>query len=132
TVLAVLNQIEHQEAPRVTSLRPGVPAELAAIVRRCLAKDPAQRPADARALFAALVPFASEQVTGRPSRAPSALDLSLSDDDVEVVLPPKSERSPWRAMTPRRWAIGAGAIGVAVMAIAVVAQRTRAETPSGS
>jgi len=55
TVLAVLNQIEHQQPAPLTERRPDVPAELAALVHRCLAKDPALRPADARALVEALV-----------------------------------------------------------------------------
>jgi serine/threonine-protein kinase len=54
TVLAVLNQIEHQEPAPLRERRPDVPAEVAAVVHRCLAKDPASRPADARALVDAL------------------------------------------------------------------------------
>jgi serine/threonine-protein kinase len=55
TVLAVLNQIEHQQPRPLAERRPDVPAELAALVHRCLAKDPASRPADARALVEALL-----------------------------------------------------------------------------
>ena len=52
TVLAVLNQIERQEpAP----LADTVPASIAAVVRDCLAKDPALRPSNARALGERLV-----------------------------------------------------------------------------
>jgi serine/threonine-protein kinase len=133
TVLAVLNQIENQDPPPVTSLRPDVPARLAAVVHRCLAKDPAQRPADARGLFGALLPFASARVTGSP-REPSALDLSLSDDDVQVVRPTPAPPTtvappaPARKIPPRGWALGAAAIAVTILAIALLAHGTKAET----
>ncbi|HEY6460113.1 MAG TPA: serine/threonine-protein kinase, partial [Polyangiaceae bacterium] len=51
TVLAVLNQIERQEPP---ALRDHVPRSLGDVVRACLAKDPAGRPASARALASRL------------------------------------------------------------------------------
>ena len=60
TVLAVLNQIEQQEPPLLSARQPRVTTELAAVVHRCLAKDPALRPADARALAEALAPFAKQ------------------------------------------------------------------------
>lgn len=62
TVLAVLNQIEHQEPRPLAERRPDVPAELASVVHRCLAKDPALRPADARALVGDLVRSATVEV----------------------------------------------------------------------
>jgi serine/threonine protein kinase len=66
TVLAVLNQIEHQEPRPLAELRPGVPAELGAVVHRCLAKEPASRPADARALVEALTPSARATTLATP------------------------------------------------------------------
>ncbi len=69
TVLAVLNQIEHQEPPLLsTSVR--VSRELAEVVQSCLRKDPAMRLPDARALAAALAPFAESSSTV-PSTRPS-------------------------------------------------------------
>ncbi len=68
TPLAVMNQIEHTEAPPLAEHRAEVPAELARLVHRCLAKDPAARPADARALVEALMPFGRE--------APAAIDVA--------------------------------------------------------
>ena len=45
-------RIEQQEPPLLSARQPRVTTELAAVVHRCLAKDPALRPADARALAA--------------------------------------------------------------------------------
>lgn len=114
TVLAVLNQIETQEPPSLVGLRPGVPPELAKIVHACLAKDPARRPKDARALGEALAPFGGGAFRGDPAPMPGAsdpLDLSLSDENVEVVreihAPPK--RPAFAALlTPRTWIVAGG------------------------
>jgi serine/threonine-protein kinase len=54
TVLAVLNQIEHQEPRPLAESRPGVPPALAAVVQACLAKEPDRRPSNARAFAQAL------------------------------------------------------------------------------
>lgn len=67
TVLAVLNQIEHQEPPLLTARRPEVPAQLAQLVHTCLAKDPASRPADARALVEALTVSAHSTPAATPA-----------------------------------------------------------------
>jgi len=60
TVLAVLSQIEHEEPRPLPELRPDVPGEIASVVHRCLAKNPAARPADSRALIEALSSSAEE------------------------------------------------------------------------
>ena len=44
---AVLYQVTHETPPPLSDLRPGVPDELAAVVARCLQKDPGARYADA-------------------------------------------------------------------------------------
>jgi tRNA A-37 threonylcarbamoyl transferase component Bud32 len=49
---------EQEAAPDVRSLRPEVPAELAALVARLLAKEPQDRPSTAGEVAAALAPFA--------------------------------------------------------------------------
>jgi serine/threonine-protein kinase len=99
TVLAVLNQIEHQEPAPLTRRRPDLPAELAAVVHRCLAKDPASRPADARALVEALA---------RPARG-------------ETVAP---ARRPW----PRAaWAAGVVGGALILVGIALAAHRNEAD-----
>jgi serine/threonine-protein kinase len=47
TVAETLVQIVHAPQPDITSLRPDCPSDVAALVRRCLAKDPSERPASA-------------------------------------------------------------------------------------
>jgi serine/threonine-protein kinase len=103
TVLAVLNQIEHQEPRRLTELRPDVPAEIASLVHRCLAKDPAARPADARALAEAL------------SAPPDTLPPS--------VFAPRHVGRRWAAV-----AAGAGLAVVVVAGITGVALRRATDT----
>ena len=85
-----------RSAPSATGSQ-GLSPDLAAIVHRYLSKDPAGRPADARALAAALAPFAGERA---PVRRPSdPLDLSLSDENVEVVRQGASARDRLLALT---------------------------------
>jgi len=57
TALALMSQIQQVEPPPLASKRPEVPAALAQVVHQCLAKDPAARPHDARALATLLAPF---------------------------------------------------------------------------
>jgi serine/threonine-protein kinase len=60
------------KAPSMRAIRPEVPRALDAIVQRCLARDPAARFTDGRALAAALEPFTREEIVAgtRPVRAP--------------------------------------------------------------
>jgi serine/threonine-protein kinase len=119
----VLNQIEAQEPPPLASRRPDILPELAAVVHRSLAKDPARRPADARALARELAPFAGE----RPHRQDDPLDLSLSDDNVEVV-----RATTWRtrlaALGTRRIA-AITLVACALLGVAVAGTRGAKETP---
>jgi serine/threonine-protein kinase len=114
TVLAVLNQIEHQEPRPLAERQPGIAPELAGAVHRCLAKDPALRPQDARAFATALAPFAGETAARRPS---DPVDLSLSDENVEVV-----RGAPLRASRAKIAAVSAA---VAVSAVALLFMVTR-------
>ena len=54
-------------------LRPTTPPELAAIIHRCLARDPAERFPDVAALAAALAPFAPRESRGASERTHLAL-----------------------------------------------------------
>jgi serine/threonine-protein kinase len=54
TVLALLNQIENQEPRSLLEVCPDITPDLAALVQRCLSKDPAGRPANAGVFAAAL------------------------------------------------------------------------------
>jgi serine/threonine-protein kinase len=112
TVLAVLNQIEHRQPRPLAATRPGISAELVAIVNRCLAKDPDLRPPNMRALIEQLAAVGVRSGKGaakdaapestrenakpakdegaRPEEGPH--HLSLSDGDIEEVVeaPPAS------------------------------------------
>jgi serine/threonine-protein kinase len=69
------------EAPApLSAAHPGIPAELAALVIRCLAKDPAERPADARALVEALT-----SLSAPTARAGGAQSGPLAPAAVESV-----------------------------------------------
>jgi eukaryotic-like serine/threonine-protein kinase len=56
--LSVIVMHVQDEPPALLPLRPDVPAELAAVVTRMLAKDPAARPQTPKEVAAALAPFA--------------------------------------------------------------------------
>jgi serine/threonine-protein kinase len=142
TVLAVLNQIEQQEPPLLAERQPRVSLDLANVVHRCLAKDPERRPADARALAEALAPFASaESWSGdAPARRPSdPVDLSLSDENVEVVKgrAPSSRPGPLVSFVVRR-RIAFGAVLAGLFALLAFARSwhssdaaaARGETPT--
>ncbi len=68
--VALKHKTEPPPDPRI--LDPGIPGELGAIILKCLAKDPADRYADARALADALASLESGRGTGNARRRPSA------------------------------------------------------------
>jgi hypothetical protein len=71
--VAALTRLLLEEAPSLRQLRPEQPAELDDLVLRMLAKDPAQRPGDARAVLGELMllPEAVEAGGGAPAPAGS-------------------------------------------------------------
>jgi eukaryotic-like serine/threonine-protein kinase len=69
---AAIDEVLASTLPSLTRLRPNVPGELAALIQRMLAREPAQRPCDGAAVRAALVALAASQAPGvEPDTAPA-------------------------------------------------------------
>lgn len=101
TPLALMSQIQQVEPPPLASKRPEVPGGLAEVVHRCLAKDRAARPHDARALAALLAPFVSEG------------ELGLSTQGVAIERLQKNANRRRRAVWTATLGVAVGA-GIAV------------------
>ena len=71
-VLSLLYQIAHEPAPLLRAVRPGLSAELEAVVSRCLEKAPLHRFSDAGALLRALRGESSDDGRGLPTRTASS------------------------------------------------------------
>jgi serine/threonine protein kinase/tetratricopeptide (TPR) repeat protein len=76
--LAILVRIMMDEPPDLAALRPDVPADLVRVIRRMLAKDPAERFPDCASVHAAL-----EAVVNNESRAAVTLVLTGSERPAE-------------------------------------------------
>lgn len=68
TAIAVADAILHQECPRVHQVNRGVPPDLAGIVAKLTAKDPAARYQSAHEIVLALQPFQAGSSAGSPVR----------------------------------------------------------------
>jgi eukaryotic-like serine/threonine-protein kinase len=178
----VLVQVMSEPPPKLRSLRPEVPAELEAVVLRCLEKHPADRFSSVATLAVALTPFASTRTLGlqsrmrnnvsRPAPAVPAAPVKLIQStqvvvDVPVIAMPEAvaptapapapdptsplgapiaasparehaktntawaeqsaEGAPRGSGSRRRWLIGAGALGAAGVAAALLLRPTGAE-----
>ncbi|MFT5457087.1 MAG: hypothetical protein ACI9K2_003580 [Myxococcota bacterium] len=98
-LLTLLAEVLESEPPPLTEARPAVPAELAALVHQALAKDPADRPADARAIAAVLELYATTgplalPVAGPPPLATVGLSGRLSQL-ARLSPPPPPEDPTW-------------------------------------
>jgi eukaryotic-like serine/threonine-protein kinase len=71
-VLSLLYKIAHEPAPLLRVMRPGLSAELEAVVSRCLEKAPLRRFSDAGALLRALRGESSDDGRGLPLRTASS------------------------------------------------------------
>ena len=78
TAAAVTSSVLRASVFPLLSRRPAAPPELAAIIHRCLARDPAERFADVAALAAALEPFAPREVRGASDRTHLALGGTIA------------------------------------------------------
>jgi serine/threonine protein kinase len=71
TLPELVATILHKPPPSLPALRPDIPAELAAVIGRCLEKDREARFASAAELARALLPFAPERARSAAERAGS-------------------------------------------------------------
>jgi serine/threonine protein kinase len=125
TVLAVLNQIEVQEPRSLLERSPGTPAALATVVHRCLAKDPALRPADARALGALLREAMDASRLERESESAARGDDATVASTRETALGPVTRRS-------RRAIVALAAVALTLALIGLVALRGRAPSATAT
>jgi serine/threonine-protein kinase len=66
----ICSRISQGPMPTIADVLPHVPFELARVLQRCLALDPARRPQSAAELMAALEPFSSRHAHARQGQAP--------------------------------------------------------------
>jgi eukaryotic-like serine/threonine-protein kinase len=78
---------------RVDTVRPEVPAALAALLARCLAKDPADRPADGDEVLRALDAVALTPAAPRPAAAPEPAALASVASVASVAVLPFANMS---------------------------------------
>ena len=79
--MAILAKLIFQEAPLVEAHCPDAPPALAALVARMLAKDPAARPEDGRALSAELSALSALSALGALGGAPTLVTASIRRPD---------------------------------------------------
>jgi eukaryotic-like serine/threonine-protein kinase len=114
-------KISHDAHRPIADLRPGLPSALAAIVERCLEKDPALRFADAAELASALEPFAPEH-SGAEATDPHRAVQSLAETMAEPVA---------RGWSAKRVAsLGALVTSAVLLAVVWTATRPRVSSPS--
>jgi anti-anti-sigma regulatory factor len=82
-VRAVMAQVLFEPAPRLATLRPGVPPAVDALVSRMLAKEPSQRPADGAEVLAELRALASD-VPGLRAAA-DAVEECIGDAELQFI-----------------------------------------------
>ncbi len=121
TQLAMM--IVHREPPPMIPRRGDVPPPLEAVVRRCLAKDPAGRFANVAELASALAPFSPAQGAVSAQRARKVLLGSARTDSMAITADPVSDA---RALAPTL------AGSVSSVALSADAAATRAPLPKTS
>ncbi|MEO5851461.1 MAG: serine/threonine protein kinase [Nocardioides sp.] len=116
----------------VPDLPPSVPADLAVVVHRALAKDPADRYPDAAALTAALAATGQGRAPAAPAPAPAPTRV-LDPDPVTRQLPPVPAYSAAPGPTPWwwRWWVAAGAVAAVLLVALLVATLGDSGPPDG-
>ncbi len=129
--------VSHQleEAPRLERLRPSVPAELGAVVRKLLAKEPAERYQSADEIVAALEPFLQQDrdevgAGERAARPPalkirrhaiaSALAVAAATHQPPLIVAPRREYAA-TLRSSRRAILLAGVSGILLLAFLAAA-----------
>jgi serine/threonine-protein kinase len=100
TMAAVVFQVTQRDAAPLREVRPDVPEGLAAVVSRCLLRDPTQRYENVARFAAALVPFGPARSDISLERISRVLGASMRPPSVE---PGERSSSPMRA-TSSTWA----------------------------
>lgn len=101
TALATMNSVVHDDAPALSSLRPGISRDLETVIHRCLEKEPSARYDSANLLADELRRFRQGEPTlARPLSAPARLGRWL-------------KRNPLVTGSVLILALGAGAGGLA-------------------
>jgi hypothetical protein len=81
-LLAQLRHIAEQDPPRVSELRPDVPADVEELVARLLSRRPEDRPASGEEVATMLSPFAGGDLVRRVAEiAPAAADARRTDSE---------------------------------------------------
>ena len=119
--IAILHQVVHQEAPRVSEANPAVPPALDAVIARALAKSPEERYASCRSFVEAMhevlggTPPALLLPSERPARALAASRLATRREVPPTTLAlsaPRSRRV--RLALPAAAAVAAAALFLAI------------------
>ncbi len=113
----VLQAHQSAEAPPVNALRPEVPPELAAVVARMMAKEPAQRYQTPIEAARALAPFLKAGSTAPPSALPVAAPEREGAAPVTMATSPPQARPQGAGAPPakRKWPLRAAVAAVALL-----------------
>src|SRR5262249_20098929 len=105
--------------PPLAGGRPDLPAGLTELVSRLLAKAPADRPASARDVAAALKPFAADSELIALARAAGPATGAAADTGTVAMTADDSSRAVRQRPRGRRWRklIGAGLAATVIVAI---------------
>jgi serine/threonine protein kinase len=121
-ISGALTSIVMDDPPSLAALVPAVPAELEAIILRCLAKTPENRPSSAAELAARLAPFGSGEGRAAVARLLRSIEGRLSSE-VVTSPPPAMTEKPVR---PRRLLLGgliAASIAIPAAAFALLGHK---------